>query len=112
MTRLVTRLAPACLATFLLVSTGCEDKQCQDSLNTCRTELGNLQKTSASHQTAMNELKAQLTQAQAKVDELTKEVEALKSGKGAKVKEEKGKPADEKKAEPAKAEEKHKKEKK
>lgn len=104
MTRLLTALAPAFLGIFLFAATGCEDKQCQESLGTCKTEVTNLQKAAADHQKVVTDLKAQLAQSQSKVDELTKENEALKGGKGAKGKEEKAKPAEEKKAEPAKAE--------
>ncbi len=100
MTRLLTVLGPAFLGVFLFATSGCEDKQCQDSLGTCRTEVTNLQKAAADHQKMVNDLKAQLAQSQTKVDELTKENEALKGGKGAKGKEEKAKPAEEKKAEP------------
>jgi TolA-binding protein len=104
MNRLSMVLAPACLGAFLLVGAGCEDKQCQDSLNASKTEVTNLQKAVADHQRAMNDLKAQLAQSQSKVEELTKENEAFKGGKGTKAKDEKAKPAEEKKAEPAKAE--------
>ncbi len=52
----------------------------------------------------MNDLKAQLAQSQSKVDELTKENQALKGDQDGKANDEKGKPAEEKQAEPAKAE--------
>jgi len=110
MTRLGTVLASACLGAFLLATSGCEDKQCQDSLSSCRSEVSNLQKASTSQQTSMKELRDQLAQSQAKVQDLTKELESLKNGKGAKAKEEKGKAAEEKKTEPAKAEKKERKE--
>jgi TolA-binding protein len=106
MTRLGTVLASGCLGAFLLVTSGCEDKQCQDSLSSCRTEVSNLQKMSETQQTAMRELREQLTQAQAKVQELTAQLEPQKGGKGTKAKEEKGKTAEEKAPSPAKAEEK------
>jgi TolA-binding protein len=102
MTRLGTVLASGCLGAFLLVTSGCEDKQCQDSLSSCRTEVSNLQKMSETQQTAMKELREQLTQAQAKVQELTAQLEPQKGGKGTKAKEEKT--AEEKPAAPAKAE--------
>ncbi len=103
MTRLLTAFAPACLGIFLLGASGCEDKQCQESLTTCKTEVTNLQKASADHQKTVNDLKAQLAQVQAKLDEMSKANEAAKGGKGDKAKDEKGKPGEEMKAEPAKA---------
>jgi len=57
MTRLLTIVIPACLGAVLLTTSGCEDKQCQDSLTACRTEVSNLQKAAEAHQAAMNELK-------------------------------------------------------
>jgi len=109
MSRLVAVLAPACLGAFLFASTGCEDQQCKDSLSASQNEVTNLKKTSATQETKINGLKDQLNKAQAKVDELTKESEALKAGKGPKAKEDKGKTAEGTKAEPAKAEKKGKK---
>jgi large subunit ribosomal protein L29 len=107
MTRLGTGLVSACLGVFLFATSGCEDKQCQDSLSSCRNEMSNLQKTSATQETQMKALKDQLAQSQAKIQELTTELESQKGGKGAGAKEEKGKAAEkDAKAEPAKTEKK------
>ena len=51
------------------------------ALNTCNTSLENAQKSSAAQTTTVNQLKADLAQAQAKVQELTKENEQLKNPK-------------------------------
>jgi exonuclease VII small subunit len=69
------------LGATLLVGAGCEDEAGKAALNTCSTSLQNAQKSSAAQTTAMNQLKADLAQAQAKVEELTKEKEQLKNPK-------------------------------
>lgn len=109
MTRILKTLATVCLGAFLLASAGCEDKEAQEALKTCKNDLGNVQKSLASQTATANELKAKLAQAEEKVQELTKAAEAGKEGKGAKASEEKAKATEAKKAEPAKAEKKSKK---
>ena len=106
MTRTLKTLATVCLGAFLLASAGCEDKETQEALKTCKNDLGNVQKSLASQTATANDLKAKLAQAEEKVQELTKAAESGKEGKGGKASEEKAKSAEAKKAEPAKAEKK------
>jgi tRNA isopentenyl-2-thiomethyl-A-37 hydroxylase MiaE len=103
MTPLFKSLMTVCLGALLLTSTGCEDKAAQEALKTC-TDLINEQKLVASESLTISELKAQLAQAQAKMEETSKESGA-KSGKAM---EEKAKAGEEKKAEPVKGEKKDK----
>jgi tRNA isopentenyl-2-thiomethyl-A-37 hydroxylase MiaE len=105
-------LVTLCLGGFLLASAGCEDKAAQEALKTCKSDLGNEQKLVASQSLTINELKSQLAQVQAKVEEMTKENEAAKTAKGGKAMEEKAKPDEEKKAESAKGDKKSKPDKK
>jgi septal ring factor EnvC (AmiA/AmiB activator) len=106
MTRTLKTLATLCLGAFLLASAGCEDKETQEALKTCKNDLGNVQKSLASQMATTNDLKTQLAQAEAKVQELTKAAELGKEGKGSKASEQKAKSAEAKKAEPAKPEKK------
>jgi peptidoglycan hydrolase CwlO-like protein len=103
MTRTLKTLVTVCLGAFLLTSAGCEDKESQEALKTCRNDLGNVQKSIASQMATVNDLKAKLARAEEKVQELTKAAESGKEGKGAKASEEKAKSAESKKGEPAKA---------
>ncbi len=106
MTRTLKTLATVCLGAFLLVSAGCEDKESQEALKTCRNDLSNVQKNLATQTTSANDLKAQLAQAEAKIEELTKASEGGKEAKAGKASEPKAKSAEAKKAEPSKAEKK------
>ena len=110
-TRTFKTLMTVCLGALLLSSTACEDKETQEALRTCKNDLGNEQKLSTSQRATIESLKAELAQAQAKVQEMTKEGEA---GKGGKAMEEKPKAGEAKTAEakPAKPEKKEKAEKK
>ena len=109
MTRALKTLSTLCLGAFLLTSAGCEDKESQEALKTCRNDLSNVQKSLASQTANANDLKAKLAQAEAKVQEVTKATEAGKEGKGGKASEEKAKSAEAKKDGPAKTEKKSKK---
>jgi len=104
MTPLFKTLMTVCLGALLLTSTGCEDKAAQEALKTCKNDLINEQKLVASESLTISELKAQLAQAQAKMEETSKESGA-KSGKAM---EEKAKAGEEKNAEPVKGEKKDK----
>jgi TolA-binding protein len=105
MTRTFKTLATACLgAAFLFTGAACEDKETSEALQTCRTDLATLQKTAAAQTTTINQLKAQLAEAQGKVEELSKAGEPAQTGKNAKATEEKGKGGEAKKGESAKAE--------
>ena len=114
MTRTFKTLMTVCLGALLLSSTACEDKETQEALKTCKNDLGNEQKLSTSQRATIESLKAELAQAQAKVQEMTKEGEAAKTGKGGKAMEEKPKAGEAKTAEakPAKPDKKEKAEKK
>ena len=85
MTRKFSTLMSLLLGATLLVSAGCEDEAGKAALNTCNTSLENAQKSSAAQTTTVNQLKADLAQAQAKVQELTKENEQLKNPKTGKA---------------------------
>ena len=106
MTRTLKTLATVCLGAFLLASAGCEDKETQEALKTCKNDLGNVQRNLATQTTSANDLKVQLAQAEAKVQELTKASEAGKEGKGGKASEQKAKSTEAKKGEPAKTDKK------
>jgi uncharacterized membrane-anchored protein YhcB (DUF1043 family) len=109
MTRTLKTLTTVCLGAFLLTSAGCEDKETQEALKTCKNDMSNVQKSLASQTATANELKAKLAQSEEKVQELTKAAEAGKEGKGTKASEEKAKSAEAKKSESAKTEKKSKK---
>jgi hypothetical protein len=81
MTRKFSALMSLALGATLLASAGCEDEASKAALNTCNTSLESLQKSSSAQTTSMNQLKADLAQTQAKVQELTKENEQLKNPK-------------------------------
>ncbi len=104
-------LMTVCLGALLLTSAGCEDKAGQEALKTCKNDLVNEQKLVASQSLTINELKSQVAQAQAKIDEMNKETDAAKTAKGGNGMEEKAKAGEEKKAESAKGEKKSKAEK-
>ena len=111
MTRTLKTLMTVFFGALLLSSTACEDKETQDALKTCKNDLGNEQKLSTSQRATIESLKSELAQAQAKVQEMTTESEAAKTGKGGKAMEEKSKAgeaktAEAKKTEPAKPEKK------
>lgn len=106
MTRTLKPLATVCLGAFLLASAGCEDKATQEALKTCKNDLSDVQKNLATQTGSVNDLKAQLAQAEEKVQELTKASEAGKDAKGDKAAELKAKPTEGKKAEPSKTEKK------
>ncbi len=93
MTRVPNAFLSLILSAGLLVSTGCEDEANKTALNTCRTSLESLQKTSTAQVANVNELKQELAQSQAKVEELTKEVDQLKSPKSGKAEVTAAKPA-------------------
>jgi hypothetical protein len=63
----------------LLTGTSCEDKVCQQSLQTCKKEAADQKKESAGNLATIRELKSQLADAQAKVDNLSKENDELKA---------------------------------
>jgi hypothetical protein len=85
MTRTLKILMAAFLGTFLLTSVGCENKETEDSLKTCRSDLGNEQKKAVGQQTTIDNLKAQLATAQAKIDEMSKAGPAAKPDEKAKA---------------------------
>jgi exonuclease VII small subunit len=85
MTRKLSALMSLALGATLLASAGCEDEASKAALNTCNTSLQSAQKSSAAQTTTVNQLKADLAQAQAKVEALTKENEQLKNPKTGKA---------------------------
>jgi TolA-binding protein len=85
MTRILSTFLSLILGATLLVSVGCEDEANKTALNSCRSSLESLQKTSNAQVASVNTLKQELVQSQAKVEELTKEVDQLKNPKSSKV---------------------------
>ena len=79
MTRTLSALMSLVLGAAFFVTAGCEDEASKASLKTCNSSLESLQKSSSAQTASVNQLKADLAQAQAKVQELTKENEQLKS---------------------------------
>jgi uncharacterized protein YlxW (UPF0749 family) len=82
MIRIVKMLTTVCLGALLLTSAGCEDKETQEALKTCKNDLSGEQQKAATQLATINDLKTQLAQAQAKVTELTKEGEGKADEKG------------------------------
>jgi hypothetical protein len=64
---------------WLLTSTGCEDKACKADLAMCKKEASDQKKDCTGHQTTITELKALLSETQAKVETLSKENDELKA---------------------------------
>ncbi len=79
MTRTFKLVMVGALGAWLLTSTSCEDKVCKETLQSCKKETTDQRKESAGYLATIGELKSQLTDAQAKVDSLTKEVDELKA---------------------------------
>ena len=79
MTRTSKLLTCGALGAWLLTSTSCEDKVCNDALQTCKKEATEQRKECATNLTKLTELKTELAAAQAKVDSLTKENDELKA---------------------------------
>jgi hypothetical protein len=73
------------LGATLLLGSGCEDEASKTALRNCNTSLESLQKTSTAQMASVNALKQELALSQAKVEELTKEVEQLKPPKPGKA---------------------------
>jgi uncharacterized coiled-coil DUF342 family protein len=78
MTRTFKMMAVGALGAWLVTSTGCEDKVCQEQLQTCKKESGEQRKECAANLEKIQELKGQLNEAQAKADSLAKENDELK----------------------------------
>lgn len=75
------------------MGSGCEDEANKAALNTCRASLESLQKTSTAEVASASALKQELAQSQSKVEELTKEVDQLKTSKSGKAEASPAKPA-------------------
>jgi len=82
MNRKLSALMSLVLGATLLVGAGCEDEAGKAALNTCNKAPERTEELGRS-KTSMNQMKADLAQAQAKVQELTKENEQLKNPKTA-----------------------------
>ena len=92
MSRTFKTLTTVCLGALLLTTVACEDKETQEALKTCKNDLSSAQKTEAAQMTSINDLKAQLASAQAKIGEMTKEADMAKNAKGGKPADDKAKP--------------------
>jgi hypothetical protein len=91
MTRTLKLVTLGVLGAWLLTSTSCDDKVCNDALQTSKKEATEQRKESASNLAKLAELKTQLAAAEAKVDNLTKENDELKAKNEAAVAKGKGK---------------------
>ena len=78
MTRTLKLMTVGALCAWLLATTGCEDKACQQQLQTCKKDSADQRKECGANLAKMQELKTQLADAQAKVDALGKENDELK----------------------------------
>lgn len=67
------------LGAWLLTSTSCEDKVCNQALQTCKKEATDQRKECERLSTTISELKSQLTDTKAKVDSLSQENDELKA---------------------------------
>ena len=79
MTRTFKLVTLGVLGAWLLMGTSCEDKVCNDALQTCKKEATEQRKECASNLAKLAEIKAQLAATQAKVDGLTKENDEFKA---------------------------------
>jgi len=79
MTRTFKLMALGVLGGWLLTSTACEDKVCQEQLKTCKKESADQRTECAANLAKLQDLKGQLAGAQTKVDNLTKENDELKA---------------------------------
>jgi chromosome segregation ATPase len=79
MTRTLKLVTLGVLGAWLLTSTSCDDKVCNDALQTSKKEATEQRKESASNLAKLAELKTQLAAAEAKVDSLSKENDELKA---------------------------------
>ena len=87
MTRTLKLVTLGVLGVWLLTSTSCEDKVCNDALRASKKEATDQRKECASNLANLTELKAKLADSQEKVDSLTKENDELKAkSEAAKVK--------------------------
>jgi len=103
MSRILRTFNVASLGALLFGSLACEDKATQEALKACRSEVDTL-KTLASQTPVLNDIKAQLAQATAKLEDLRKEAETPKHGKSGRASEDKTKTAEAKPAETKPAE--------
>ena len=79
MTGTFKRVTLGVLGAWLLLNASCEDKVCNESLQTCKKEATEQRKGCASNLAKAAELKTQLADTQAKVDSLSKENDELKA---------------------------------
>ena len=85
MTRKLSTFLSLVFGAVLFVGAGCEDTATKAALATCNTNYENLQKSSSAQSGSLSQTKAELAQAQAKVQELTKENDQLKAPKTGKA---------------------------
>jgi hypothetical protein len=67
------------LGVWLLTGTSCEDKVCKEALQTCKKESTDQRKECAGNLATIKELRTQLADAEAKVENLGKENDELKA---------------------------------
>jgi len=77
MTRTFKLMTVGALGAWMMMSTGCEDKVCHEALQTCKKDSTDQRKECAGNMAKIRELKTELSDAQAKVESLTKANEEL-----------------------------------
>ena len=91
MTRTLKLVTLGVLGAWLLTSTSCDDKVCNDALQASKKDATEQRKEAASNLAKLAELKTQLAAAEAKVDSLSKENDELKAKNEAAAAKPKGK---------------------
>jgi hypothetical protein len=81
MTRKLSTFMSLVLGALLLASAGCEDEASKAALATCNSSYESLVKSTSAQTASIGQLKTELAQAQAKVQEIAKENELLKNPK-------------------------------
>jgi DNA-binding protein H-NS len=79
MTRTFKLLTCGALGAWLLMITSCEDKVCNEALQTCKKEATEQRKECATSLAKLAELKSELAASQTKVDNLTKDNDELRA---------------------------------
>ena len=79
MTRTFKLVTLGVLGAWLLMTSSCEDKVCNEALQTCKKESTEQRKECASNMAKLTEVKTQLADAEAKVERLTKENDELRA---------------------------------
>ncbi len=79
MTRTLKLVTLVVLGAWLMTTTSCEDKVCNDALQTCKKEATEQRRECTTNLAKLTELKTQLADAESKVASLTKENDEFKA---------------------------------